>query len=128
MRGPEDEDYRAGLEARGLRQELALQLDLEGLVEPLAGFVEVGEHHDGPFASSLRAASSRTVSPRLPSTDDCQGTALRRLGRIPGEHLKLLETFHVGVAVGRRNVDDLAVMQGALLDGFADGVQETPRQ
>src|SRR4029453_6062223 len=107
-----------------VRQELALQFDLEDLVEPLAGFVEVGEHPDGPVAllGGARELAHRVAA--IAVDDKGQRTALRRLGRIPGEHQKLLEALHVGVAVRRRDIDDLAIMQGALLDGLPDGVLE----
>src|SRR4029453_15354899 len=107
-----------------VRQELALQFDMEAIVEPFAGFVEVGEHPDGPLAllGEARELAHRVAA--IAVDDKGQRTALRRLGRIPGEHQKLLEALHVGVAVRRRDIDDLAIMQGALLDGLPDGVLE----
>src|SRR5215207_5002657 len=116
-RGPED------YEARGPAR-LTLQLDLEGLVEPLAGFVEVGEHTDGPLTFVGEGRELAYGIATLAIDDERHRPALRALGRIPGEHHKLLETFHVSIAVGRCDIDDLAIMQCALLDGLPDCVQE----
>jgi hypothetical protein len=86
--------------------------------------MEVGEHADGPLAFFCEGCELAYRIATFAIDDERHRPALRRLGRIPGEHQKLLETFHVSVAVSRCDVDDLALMQGALLDGLPDGVQE----
>jgi hypothetical protein len=86
--------------------------------------VEVGEDADRPLALLLQGRELAHRIAALAVDDERHRSPLRGLRRIAGERQKLLETLHVGVAIGGRHVDDLAIVQRALLDGLADGVHE----
>src|SRR5882724_9702390 len=107
-----------GAFSRRRRQASGLELDRMDFVEPLAGFVEIGEHPEGALPLFRQRREFPYELAPLAVDHDRRGAALWSLGRATHKREQRLEALHVSVGVYRGDVDEFAIVQRTLLDSL----------